>query len=131
MQAVRLKRFSEAVRSASVGVGAELAESVCDYGESLVRVIDHDYAIVFLAFAVIYGLTGSVVQVASAGGTAAITHDAANLLTFSALAMTTLGTPYGLGPANVGVELLRGVEAFLAIFLTGLLGFVAGNRIRR
>jgi hypothetical protein len=36
-----------------------------------------------------------------------------------------------LGPANDVVRLFSGFMAIVGIFLAGLLGFVAGNRIRR
>jgi hypothetical protein len=36
-----------------------------------------------------------------------------------------------LQPANEVARLLSGLFAIVGIFLTGLLGFVAGNRIRR
>ena len=51
---------------------------------------------------------------------------------FSLLAMTTQGIPYPfLEPRNEAVYVLTGLEAVLCIALTGLLGFVLGNRIRR
>jgi hypothetical protein len=37
----------------------------------------------------------------------------------------------GLQPINDAVKLTSGFFAILGIFLSGLLGFVAGNRIRR
>jgi hypothetical protein len=50
---------------------------------------------------------------------------------FSLYAMTTSGMPFGMEPRNAFVQLMAGVESLLAVALTGLLGFVAGNRIRR
>jgi hypothetical protein len=55
-----------------------------------------------------------------------------DLATFSLLTMAQLDTGQaGLEPGNQFVYLLSGVEALLTIFLTGLVGFVVGNRIRR
>ena len=50
---------------------------------------------------------------------------------FSLLVMTTGSPEGGLAPRGDLTLLLMGVEAFLGIALTGLLGFVLGNRIRR
>ena len=50
---------------------------------------------------------------------------------FSLLVMTTGSPEGGLAPRDDLTLLLMGVEAFLGIALTGLLGFVLGNRIRR
>jgi hypothetical protein len=46
--------------------------------------------------------------------------------------MTTSGSPVvGVEPRSEAVHLLTGFQASLGIALTGLLGFVLGNRIRR
>ena len=51
---------------------------------------------------------------------------------FSLSVMTTVGTLDGeLRPRSEWVSLLAGIQALLGIGLTGLLGFVIGNRIRR
>ena len=50
---------------------------------------------------------------------------------FSLLVMTTGSPEGGLAPRGDLTLLLMGVHAFLGIALTGLLGFVLGNRIRR
>ena len=61
-----------------------------------------------------------------------MTHDPVDLAIFSLLAMTTSGSPVvELQPAGKLVHLLTGVQALLGIALTGLLGFVIGNRVRR
>ena len=53
------------------------------------------------------------------------------LAIFSLLVMTTGSPEGGLQPRGDLTLLLMGVHAFLGIALTGLLGFVLGNRIRR
>ena len=49
------------------------------------------------------------------------------------MAMTTSGLAgnVSLQPANLFIAFMGGIQILVGIFLTGLLGFVAGNRIRR
>jgi uncharacterized protein YjbI with pentapeptide repeats len=111
----------------------QLVEWLCDYGESVPRVLGALVAL-YLCFAVLYGATGSVVRVKSTpGGEIRVpTNDPVDLAVFSLLAMTTSGNPaVGLLPRDTSTQLLTGLQAFLGITLTGLLGFVVGNRIRR
>jgi len=87
-----------------------------------------------LGFAVLYGVTGSVLRAAPGpnGPVEVVTRDPLDLAIFSLGAMTTSGLPtITLSPVNVYVNLLTGLQALCGIFLTGLLGFVAGARIRR
>ena len=112
-------------------VGDQLVELVCYYGESVGRVLV-SLVVVYVLFTLMYGLTWSVIRV-QATPTAVFkepTRSLVDLLRFSLGAMTTMDIA-GLEPRNGLVELLAGVEALLGIFLAGLLGFVAGNRIRR
>jgi hypothetical protein len=108
-------------------------EWVCDYGESLSRVFA-TLLVVFAVFTVIYGVTGSVLRAVDTphGQVQVVTHDPVDLAIFSLMAMTTSGLPtITLTPSSVYVNLLNGFQALFGIFLTGLLGFVAGARIRR
>ena len=111
--------------------GDQLVELVCDYGESVGRVLV-SLAVVYVLFTLMYGLTWSVirVRVTSAATIREPTRNLVDVLRFSLGAMTTMDM-VGLEPRNGLVELLAGLEALLGIFLAGLLGFVAGNRIRR
>jgi uncharacterized protein YjbI with pentapeptide repeats len=113
---------------------AQLVEWVCDYGESIPRVLT-SILMVYLVYTALYGVTGSVLLVGDTTGNAtprAVTHRPVDLVIFSLFAITTSGSPsVGLAPNGEWVQLLTGTEAFLGIFLTGLLGFVAGNKIRR
>jgi hypothetical protein len=82
----------------------------------------------------IYGLTGTVLRVEKgpAGEVRSPTYDLADLALFSLTSMTAPGNPPDyLVPRNEWAYLLSGVQTVLSIFLTGLMGFVAGNRIRR
>jgi len=112
-------------------VGDQLVELVCDYGESVGRVLV-SLVVVYLLFTLIYGLTWSVIRVRAvpAATIREPTRNLVDLLRFSLGAMTTMDLT-GLEPRNGLVELVAGLEALLGIFLAGLLGFVAGNRIRR
>ncbi len=114
-------------------LGDWVVEGVCDYGESIPRVIVTMLA-VYLFFTILYGVTGSVVRVVQTpGGPSHVpTTSPLDLAVFSLMAMTTSGNPaVGLVPRSQGVHLLTGLQALLGIGLTGLLGFVVGNRIRR
>ena len=109
--------------------GDLLVECTSDYGESVPRVLA-SLATLYVSFLVIYGVTGSVSRMD--GVVKTVTHRPLDLAIFSLSAMTTSGTPSAyLMPTNAHTLLLSGIQALLGIFLTGLLGFVAGNRIRR
>jgi hypothetical protein len=111
----------------------QLVEWLCDYGEGIPRVLSSIF-VLFLVFVVLYGVTGSVQRVApgDGGATKAVTRHPLDLAMFSLLTMAQLDTGQaGLEPANEYVYLLSGIEALCTIFLTGLVGFVVGNRIRR
>lgn len=114
-------------------VGDQLVEWVCDYGESIPRVLASMLAI-FLGFIVLYGLTGTVARVEQTptGPLKTPTHQPMDFVLFSLTAMAAPGNPpEWLLPLNEGAYFLTGVQTLLSIFLTGLLGFVVGNRIRR
>ena len=87
---------------------------------------------IYLVFAFLYGVTGSVLSVKDATATATVTRHPIDLLIFSLVAMNPSGNPaMGLQPGGATAQLLVGLESLLSIALTGLLGFVVGNRIRR
>ena len=126
-------RWQAAVRHYAQYASDQAVEWLCDYGESVPRVLGSLLAL-YLAFTLLYGLTGSVVRVVetSQGTVKVPTHNAWDLATFSLLAMSTSGSPaVGLQPKDEMVHFLTAMEALLGITLTGLLGFVLGNRIRR
>jgi hypothetical protein len=111
----------------------QFVEWLCDYGESIGRVLA-SLVVVYGLFTLLYGLTGSVVRLEEtpAGVVRVPTRNLLDLAVFSLLAMSTSGSPaVGLLPHNELVHLLTASEALLGIALTGLLGFVIGNRIRR
>jgi hypothetical protein len=90
--------------------------------------------VIFILFAPIYGVTGTVLRIEeTAGGKVKLpTSDPVDLALFSLTAMTAPGNPPDyLVPHTALGYVLAGLQTVLAIFLTGLMGFVAGNRIRR
>jgi hypothetical protein len=108
-----------------------LTEWVCDYGESIPRVL-LSMVVLFALSALVYAATDSVVRQDEAGGGRVVTRRADDLALYSLTAMISPGNPpENLFASNVSAQLLTGAQSFLGIFLIGLLGFVAGNRIRR
>ena len=99
-------------------------ELLCGYGESLWRVLVW-MLLVILGFAAYYQVSHAVVTSSQGAVTSLWDH-----LIFSLGAFTTL-QPARLQAARPGVELLTTIQAIIGISLAGLLGFVAGNRIRR
>ncbi|MGQ9684558.1 MAG: pentapeptide repeat-containing protein [Anaerolineae bacterium] len=108
-----------------------LTELVCNYGEGPLRTLA-SIVVVFLCFAIIYWRAGLVNWVVQGGeGTVVLpARDLGAALLFSLGAMSTLDVPW-LQPAAPWVGFVMGAETLLGIGLTGLLGFVLGNRIRR
>lgn len=135
-EALKAGDISSSAAGLAVYLGDQMVEWICDYGESLTRVF-LALALVYVGFTLVYGLTGSVARITlvPAGAPPRITRNILDLAVFSLMAMTTSGgastVSANLVGAGVPVALLSGVQALLGIFLTGLLGFVAGNRIRR
>jgi len=99
-------------------------EYLCGYGESIWRVLAW-MLLVILGFAAYYQVSHAVVTSSKDAVASLWDH-----LIFSLGAFTTL-QPARLQAARPGVELLTTVQAIIGISLAGLLGFVAGNRIRR
>ncbi|GAG16728.1 unnamed protein product, partial [marine sediment metagenome] len=106
----------------------QIVELVCDYGEGFWRVLGC-LAVLWLGFALFYGITGHVL--ADRGPVYSTTRNVIDLLSCSLATMVTLEAS-GLRPfASLLMRILMPLEAALGIFFLGLLGFVAGNRIRR
>ncbi|PSQ91696.1 MAG: hypothetical protein BRD52_07325 [Bacteroidetes bacterium SW_4_67_19] len=112
---------------------AKLAEWVCNYGESIPRTIASIFA-VYVVFVVLYGLTGSVVR---AGPGAEVVHflplsNFDDLATFGLITMTAPeGPQVSLHPNGTFAHLLTSLHTLITIGLTGLLGYVLGNRIHK
>ena len=104
-------------------------ELICGYGERPWRTVAAMIA-VFVVFSGLYGITWSVMRSAPDNSTFIPTRDPRDLAIFSLAAFTTMDAK-GLEPRAGWVQIATGIEALLGIGLTGLLGFVIGNRIRR
>jgi len=103
-------------------------ELLCDYGESIGRVVAWMFAS-FLGFATYYWRIGGVWLVES-NGAAKVATSFWHYLIYSAGAFTT--TEFArFQAADDRVRMVTAIQAIVGIFLAGLLGFVAGNRIRR
>jgi uncharacterized protein YjbI with pentapeptide repeats len=116
----------------------EFSEKIANYGTSLTRPIVC-LLVVILVFALLYLALGLVTNVYNCGyperifepppGTCHPTFNFANNLLFSLAAMTTADIAY-LHPYRWWVGYLSTVETLVGIALTGLLGFVLGNKLR-
>jgi uncharacterized protein YjbI with pentapeptide repeats len=106
-------------------------EWLCDYGESILRLIV-SLVVLVCFFTAVYAITGGVVRIEQtpAGAVTRPTRDPVELLLFS-LGTITRMSPIDLETRGHLTGLIAGLEAFLGIALTGLLGFVVGYRIRR
>ena len=107
-----------------------LVELICGYGERPWRTLV-TMGVVFAVFLGVYWLSWAVVRVdPMPGGTPVPTRKLQDLIVFGLGAFTTMD-PKGLEPRALWVQIVVAIEALLGIGLTGLLGFVVGNRIRR
>jgi uncharacterized protein YjbI with pentapeptide repeats len=127
-QALKDRHGLLAVRNLLKCTSDQLVEWTCGYGESIGRVLA-TLGLLLIASAALYGIFGAVVR--PDGTHLTFPRDLADLVVFSLNTMTN--TDLGqLTPANDPLaHLAQGVQTLCAIFLTGLLGFVVGNRIRR
>ena len=126
--ALRRRDLRQATRSGLAWLGDVVAEWVCDYGESIARVL-RALLVVLLCFAAIYWLTGSLEAregVAAGGRSMFIDY-----LLFSLDSMTTVGTSeVGLRPNGQLGLVLSSMQTVIGVVLLGLLGFVLGVRTR-
>ena len=109
-------------------VADHFVEWLCDYGESLSRII-RAFGLAIVLFAVAYGLTGGLLRDTPEHEA---TYNPLDLLSYSALNMLTANPPeIGLKPIGRVTNLFVGIEGAVGIILMGLFGFVLGNRMRR
>ena len=109
----------------------QVVEWVCDYGESITRILI-TMLVAYVIFTLIYGLTGGVVRVDTpTPGVSTPVRDPVDLAIYSFLAMTAGNPPSGLEPSSSSIRLLNSVQTLIGVVLTGLLGFVMGNLVRR
>ncbi len=133
-QLLRARKPLAALRPAYHWASDWLVELVCGYGDSVSRVFG-TYLVVFAVGATLYGATGAVERErpSDTGEPAwATTRAPKDLALYSFKAIVAPGeAPAGLRAASDNVQLATLGQSALGVFLLGLLGFVAGNRIRR
>lgn len=121
-----------AARSYAQYASDQFVEWLCDYGESIPRILGALLTL-YIIFTLVYAVLGSVVreEETAAGLVKTVTRNPVDLAIFSLLAMSTGSIGVRLLPRDDLALALVGVHVFLGIALIGLLGFVLGNRIRR
>jgi len=114
-----------------------IVEWLCDYGESVWRVIGWMAALLFIVGPVLFSSLGGIVwtqdlshQYFALSGWNRLWFWYYHYLLYTLDTLTT-GSFSDLHPINDAVKLASGFFAVAGIVLAGLLGFVAGNRIRR
>jgi uncharacterized protein YjbI with pentapeptide repeats len=125
-------RWCPAIRGIWKAVIDQLVELACDYGEGIERVIA-TMLFLWIVFAILYGIFAGVWgpwQKNATGQIRYVTRNPVDLLLFS-IGITSR-MPVGLeARSTLVMHILMPIEALLGTALTGLLGFVLGNRIRR
>ena len=124
----RSRAWVAGVTSTLRWLGDVMSEWVCDYGDSLNRVL-RAFLVVLLGFAVLYWLTGSLVPRSEA--VSGVRFEVVDYLLFSLDSMTTVGTgEVGLRPGSQLGVLLSSLQTVVGTVLLGLFGFVLGVRMR-
>ena len=129
VEAVRSRRWGTAAGRGFGYLNHKLVELVCDYGESVPRVLATQL-VVLLVYTGFYAAVGAVQRDEPEGRT--VTQSPIDLASYALTAMLAPGqAPDGLHPSDAVMQLVTLSQSYLGIFLIGLLGFVAWNRIRR
>ncbi|ACA17933.1 pentapeptide repeat protein [Methylobacterium sp. 4-46] len=116
------------LRHGSDWLSDRFVEWLCDYGESLTRIV-RAFALAILVFAALYGVTGGLIP---EGRDGVPTYNPLDLVSYSALNMMTANQPeLGIKPVGRVTNILVGSQGALGIILMGLFGFVLGNRLQR
>jgi uncharacterized protein YjbI with pentapeptide repeats len=115
-----------------------LIEWLCDYGESVWRIICWMIILLLVIGPILFTITGGFVwpkdlynnyfSLSSFWLKFWFSYRLCLLYTVDAFITANFS---GLQPSNETVKLASGFFSFAGVFLVGLLGFVAGNRIRR
>lgn len=125
--------WGTAVRNGLSYMQAKIVELICGYGESIPRTLASIF-VVFAVFTVIYGLTGSVVRAEAMSQPLSLwpMSDLVDVATFGLVTMTSAtGPEVSLHPSGDVAQTLASLHTLITIGLTGLLGYVLGNRIHK
>ncbi len=125
------RELGAALRPGLQWLGDVVSEWVCDYGESVARVL-RAFLVVLVGFAAVYWLSGSLEpRDAPPAGPVPAARQAIDYLLFSLDSMTTVGTSeVGLKPGSQLGVLLSSVQTVVGTVLLGLFGFVLGVKMR-
>jgi uncharacterized protein YjbI with pentapeptide repeats len=133
LHAWRRRDWRKVLRHGAAWLSDAFVEWLCDYGESLWRVM-RAFGTLIVAFAAFYGLTESLDRVSQgpAGEIRQVTHSPLDLLVYSFLNMLSTSAPdIGLRPASRVIYLVTSLQGAVGIVLIGLFGYVLGNRMHR
>lgn len=129
----RERDWRKLVRHGLAWMSDAFVEWLCDYGESLWRVV-RAFGTLILAFAGFYAATESLVRVTPGpgGDVRTVTESPFDLLVYSFLNMLSTSAPdIGLRPVSPLFYLVTSMQGAAGIVLIGLFGYVLGNRMHR
>ena len=136
--ALAMHEWQESAANCAKFISDQLVEWLCDYGESVWRVMGWMAAIILIIGPVLFGLWGKFDWVGNNRDTYfnLPTYWQQQVYAYFQLVLYTVDTFTtanfaDLEPINDFTRLASSCLAMLGIFLAGLLGFVAGNRIRQ
>ncbi len=128
------RHWREVVRHGLAWLSDVFVEWLCDYGESLWRVM-RAFGTLVLVFAAFYGATQSLVRVTTGAAgeiTRSVTENPFDLLVYSLLNMLSTSAPdIGLRLSSPIFYLATSLQGAVGIVLIGLFGYVLGNRMHR
>ena len=129
-QAVKRGAVWPAIDHGARWIADVFVEWLCDYGESLWRVI-RAFFVMIGVFAIGYGLFGALTKMGP-GSARIVTRDLFDLLAYSFLNMLSTSAPdIGIKPANELVVIMSSLQGATGIVLIGLFGYVLGNRMHQ
>ncbi len=126
------REVGAAWRPALLWLADVASEWVCDYGESVLRVL-RAFFVVLVGFAAVYWLASCLEprEAAPTDAASAARFRIIDYLLFSLDSMTTVGTSeVGLKPSGQLGVLLSSIQTVVGTVLLGLFGFVLGVRMR-
>ncbi len=126
------RKAGAAWRPGLLWLGDVVSEWLCDYGESVTRVL-RAFLVVLIGFAAVYWLSGCLEprDATATDAVRAARFPLVDYLLFSLDSMTTVGTSeVGIKPSGQLGVLLSSIQTVIGTVLLGLFGFVLGVRMR-